>query len=219
MKNLEIIKQAFDWTDCDEWLAPENDWSTPIHCRLVTAEIDWVMEHHGWAWHTCIQAGGNIGLWPACYATKFERVITFEPAADSFSCMYSNLSCVDNVTMHNAAVGDSNNPVTLKYPPNKQDRSGACYVEPDNQGAIPQIRIDDLEGIGRVDLIHLDIEGRELFALHGAERTIKKHKPTIVLENRPLSHMQVSPLHAVDWLKSFGYKIVAQRQQDILLKL
>jgi FkbM family methyltransferase len=217
MKKLEIVKQAYDWTDRTEWLAPENDWSTPIHCRLVTDEIDWVMKYVDWK-DTCIQAGGNIGLWPACYAKEFEHVITFEPADDSFACMKSNLAELENVQMYHAAVGHTNLSMTLKHPPNKKDRSGACYVEPDKSGAIPQLRVDDIELPGCVDLIHFDIEGRELHALRGAAQVINEQNPVIVLENRYLAHMQVNPLAAVDWLKRRGYKIVAQRQHDILLK-
>ena len=217
MKQLEIHKQAFGWTDRDEWLAPKNDWSTPIHLRLVTDEIAWVVSHLD-SMDTCIQAGGNIGLWPACYAKEFNHVITFEPAADSFACMKSNLAELDNVEMYNAAVGDSNTPVTLKRPPNKQDRSGACYVEPDRLGLIKQVRIDDIEVSGHVDLIHFDIEGGEFAALRGAANTIKQHQPAIVIENRPLAHMKEPARRAIDFLKGLGYQITAQRQHDIILK-
>ena len=218
MKRLEIHKQAFDWTDRDEWLAPKNDWSTPIHLRLVTDEIAWVVSHLD-SMDTCIQAGGNIGLWPACYAKEFQRVITFEPAADSFACMESNLAELENVEIYNAAVGDSNHPVTLKYPPRKQDRSGACYVEPDKRGLIKQVRIDDIDVSGRIDLIHLDIEGGEFAALRGAANTIKQHQPAIVIENRPLAHMKEPARRAIDFLKGLGYQITAQRQYDVMLKI
>jgi FkbM family methyltransferase len=46
------------------------------------------------------------------------------------------------------------------------------------------ITIDDFvasEGIPRVDFIKLDIEGAELEALKGAEKTIKKHRPVLAL--------------------------------------
>ena len=218
MKKLETHKQSFDWTDRDEWLAPENDWSTPVHLRLVTDEIAWVVSQLG-DMDTCIQAGGNIGLWPACYAKEFKHVITFEPADDSFACMESNLSGLKNVTLYNAAVGDANKWVTIIYPPGKKDRSGACYVKPDKNGLIEQVRIDEIVISGRVDLIHLDIEGGEFAALRGAVNTIIKHWPAIVLENRSLSHMKVTPEQTVDFLKGMGYKIVAQRQHDIIMKI
>ena len=212
-----VYKQGFSWTDRDEWLAPVDDWSTPIHCKLVTAETDWVLSHLDNT-GTCIQAGGNIGLWPARYAAVFGYVYTFEPSVENYNCLKGNLEDLDNVTIFNAAVGDNDCPVVLRHPPNKLNRSGACYVEQDPNGKISQLRVDDIVLRGTVDLIHFDIEGAELFALRGSEQVIKEHHPIIVLENRRLTQMTISPSQAINYLKSLGYRPIASRNHDIVFK-
>jgi FkbM family methyltransferase len=214
---IGIYNQGFSWTDQDEWLAPVDDWSTPVHCRLVSDETRWVLEHVATR-GTCIQAGGNIGLWPARYAVEFKHVYTFEPSVENHSCLVRNLEGLDNVTIFNAAVGDNDRPVALKHPPNKLNRSGACYVEPDRNGKIAQVRVDDIGLQGSVDLIHFDIEGAELFALRGAEQVIKTHHPVITIENRRLPQMTIEPEQAIDYLKSLGYRIVAKCNHDMILK-
>jgi hypothetical protein len=51
----------------------------------------------------------------------------------------------------------------------------------ESKANIPILTIDDI-AFSTLDLIHLDIEGYELFALKGGSNTIKKYKPVIVLE-------------------------------------
>jgi hypothetical protein len=62
------------------------------------------------------------------------------------------------------------------------------------EGITSQFLVDDLN-LSRCDLIHLDIEGFELFALKGAINTINKCKPTIVIE------------YAEIWLNRYGYNL------------
>jgi hypothetical protein len=48
-------------------------------------------------------------------------------------------------------------------------------------GIYPVYLVDDI-GLNACDLIHLDIEGYEYYAILGATETIKKFKPVVVLE-------------------------------------
>ena len=72
------------------------------------------------------------------------------------------------------------------------------------------VTLDDYargQGLSSVDLIKMDIEGAELFALRGARELLESSRPTILLEiNR--AHSQALGYHPeAIWnlLKSYGY--------------
>jgi len=79
------------------------------------------------------------------------------------------------------------------------------------------VRLDDYvneHGLERVDLIKLDIEGAEWFALRGAVETIRRWRPTLLLEINRGACMQIGyePERIWQFLKPFGYlmRIVGQ---------
>jgi hypothetical protein len=66
------------------------------------------------------------------------------------------------------------------------------------------LTIDDLS-LNSCNLIHLDIEGYELYAIKGAVNTIVKYKPTVVLEVRDHSDTQIQ---LEQLLAELDYKMV-----------
>ena len=135
----------------------------------------------------CIQAGGAIGAWPKYFSTQFEEVYTFEPYPPSFHCLAVNAPEL-NVHKYNAALGDHHQFVHMDFPEHrarsftgKENIGGYRCTGP---GVIPCLRLDDFKWYHEVDLIYLDLEGYELFALQGAQRTIHDSKPLIVLEDK-----------------------------------
>ena len=62
---------------------------------------------------------------------------------------------------------------------NRKSDAGAIHV--DGLGNVPTVRIDDMDLPG-CDLIQLDIEGYEYFALQGAVHTIEQYHPVIMVE-------------------------------------
>ena len=74
-------------------------------------------------------------------------------------------------------------------------------------GKIPQITIDSLNL--NPDLIHLDIEGYEGFAIEGAKETLTKYSPIVVLETNGSGDQYGWPQEKIDnLLKSYGYTIL-----------
>ena len=139
----------------------------------------------------CVQAGGNVGVYPLALAKVFDRVITFEPDEENLSCLMANVT-LPNVSIFRAALGA---------------RQGTCSiqaVEPDNCGAhktvpngdVPVMTIDGL-GLDACDLIWLDIEGAEADAIDGARATIEKFSPIIVLEEKGHGPKAVLPGYSV----------------------
>lgn len=215
--SYEIHRQDFSWTQKREWMAPSGDLSTPVHFDTVTKEtaalLNYVEGHD-----VCIQAGGNIGLWPCRYAKEFRQVLTFEPCAENLHCLRHNVEHLGNVIVFGDALGDVCGPVEVKHIERKPVSYGARYVEPSEHGDVMQIRLDDMIIEGDVDFIHLDIEGRELFALQGMEGTISNHEPVIALEHHTLDQMAVPVDAAANWLLERGYEIAEKFKFEWVFK-
>jgi len=135
-----------------------------------------------------VQAGGNCGVYVKRYAELFETVYTFEPSPILFYCLNLNVTN-PNVYKFQACLGNTRELVSMR---SSLPDVGGTHVN--GKGITPQFFIDDLN-LNRCDLIHLDIEGYELFALKGAINTINKCKPTIVIE------------YAEIWLNRYGYNL------------
>lgn len=162
----------------------------------------------------CIQAGGNVGVWPRLLATKFHTVYTFEPDPVNFNYLALNVPAL-NVVKLNAALGSGNRLITTVLPDHETDNIGAYQVEAG--GYVPTFEIDQL-ALEACDLIILDIEGSELDAIHGGMDTIDRFKPVIHLEDKGLSEKYGHKKGAViAYLESHGYKVVKTIARDFIL--
>lgn len=163
----------------------------------------------------CIQAGGNVGVFPKKLAQDFDVVYTFEPDPYNFECLAKN--CPEpNIIKFQSALGKDHKMITVGVSrPDLKNNCGAYQVIGD--GFTPTIMIDDLD-LPSCDLIYLDIEGYELFALQGAIKTIEKFHPVIVIENKDLPLMYgTTPDEVLEYLICNGYKIAERVQRDVIL--
>ena len=70
-------------------------------------------------------------------------------------------------------------------------------------------------GLMDVDLIQLDVEGYELRALRGAELTIRRTWPVVMVELKGLGARLGDPDEAVvAWLEGMGYRSAGSRHND-----
>jgi FkbM family methyltransferase len=161
---------------------------------------------------TVIQAGGNVGVYPATMAQQFERVITVEPDTANFQALVLNVADINNIDFAQAAFGD------------KEGTASVDHVYPENIGAhqlkagndVRVIPIDFFE-VHDCDFIQLDIEGYEHLALLGAEQTIKKTYPVITLELKGLgSRYGYSDEDTIELLANWGYEIVGRVNRDVI---
>lgn len=164
-----------------------------------------------------VQAGGNAGLYTKTYSSLFERVYTFEPEYLNFHCLVRNTGT--NVIKFQACLGNEKKFVNLeetveyfKDCKRKKFNSGSHYVS--GPGIVPVMLLDDFDLDG-CDLIHLDVEGYEAMALLGAESTIKKYHPTIVVElNGHGNKFGWSDQKTTELITSWGYEKVEQIFED-----
>ena len=153
-----------------------------------------------------IQAGGNCGMYARFYGNYFEKIYTFEPNPNNFKCL--SLNCNDTkYVIHNVGLGKEEGSAHLFHPSGlKRSNVGVWRTIEDNDGDIKLISIDSLN-LERVDLIHLDVEYFEPNVLMGAEKTIKKFKPTIILESG----------HGSEVAQKYGYETVYKGTSDWIM--
>lgn len=84
--------------------------------------------------------------------------------------------------------------------------------------SVPTVTIDTIAAqLERtVDLIRMDIEGWEIKALEGAEGTLRRDRPSLVMEIHPAYMQQGDVQRFLMWLQSFGYEqgFVVLRRDD-----
>jgi FkbM family methyltransferase len=195
-----------------QWLWPADDVSTWKYLHKHT-ELPLEVIKKCQTRNLIIQAGGNAGLYPKIYSKYFETVMTFEPDYKNFFCLTHNVS-EENVFKFQTCLGNNFDFLDIEYNPKFNEKNrGGIRISKDNKKKIPQITIDSLNI--SPDVIHLDIEGYEYFALQGAEKTMLRSSPMIVLETNGSGDLYKCPQEKIDeYLKSLGYKIYIKLPSD-----
>lgn len=164
-----------------------------------------------------VQAGGNVGVWAAHLAKLFAAVDTVEPVAANYECLTRNVP--SNVRHAKAVFGEAPGRIAMNT---VSGNAGAHYIAPGSNGSVPVLTIDSLE-LDACDLICLDVEGYEPLALRGAEQTIRKFRPAILIEEKGLSEQYygIPRGTAENWVLGLGlgYSIREKRRADVILSV
>jgi FkbM family methyltransferase len=151
-----------------------------------------------------IQAGGNMGMYPRLLSELFEYVYTFEPEPLNFFCLASNCQR-PNIVKFQGFLSDTVGFHGFSFP-HEQSNAGEFGMAVD-QGFVPSFVIDSFK-FDNVDLIWLDIEGSECTALLGAKKTIRKHRPVLMIENGDV----YAPVK--DFMEKMNYRLVDKSAKD-----
>ena len=161
--------------------------------------------------------GANVGLWTRDMTHVFRRVVAYEPVADFRECLQRNVD-TDRVSIENCALGNENTFIDMII---TEENTGHSHVDPGTKGMgkIPMYRLDDLEP-HQVDYIKIDCEGYEYNILLGAEQTIKKYQPVIVVEQKLHEDTGITKdtqYGSVDLLESWGAQELARVRNDVIM--
>jgi FkbM family methyltransferase len=158
-----------------------------------------------------LQAGGALGIFPKYLAQTFEWVYTFEPDPENFLSMCRNAP-ERNIVKFQAALGCDRTLVNISHE-RRSSKPGNAHEgirHVDGPGMIPTLQIDDLN-LPVCDLIYLDIEGYELFALNGALATIQRCRPVVCFElNEMASYVGVTPSRLAELMSGLDYQFREQ---------
>lgn len=163
-----------------------------------------------------VQAGGCLGVFPKYLAGVFDTVYTFEPSPESFVHMVHNAQ-EKNIVRFQAALGARSgmvDPICSLRGNDGKTVLHAGMTRMESGGVIPTIRLDDLD-LPACDLLYLDVEGWELYALQGARETIMRHRPVIACEiNRGIEYFGISKEDMRTHLRTLDYKFALQARSD-----
>lgn len=161
-----------------------------------------------------IDIGANVGFFTKRFASWVSGsgfVIAVEPETSNFHVLQRNLDKSGATAIVRTVQGVAAEQCgTLKLAVNPI-HPGDHKIAPEGVN-VTAITIDDLvqkEQAARVCLIKIDVQGAEERVLRGAQETIKRDHPAILVEidDEALRQMGSSAEQVVTWLMDFGYVI------------
>jgi len=173
-----------------------------------------------------IDAGAYVGQYTLLAATRVGptgQAHAFEPVPDNFRVLRRNVdrnNLSEVCVLNQSALWHQNTEVklTLSEEPktatdvsNEGAYSIQTCVDQFSRITAQAIRLDDyadVAGLPKIDLIKMDIEGAEPFALSGARTILQKYRPIIMLEvnANALRQMGTSPYAIWSELRPLGYR-------------
>ena len=181
--------------------------------RKELSSIDEVMRYvNGCA--VVVQAGGNLGIFPKRLAELFHVVYTFEPDQELFVKMTKNAPEA-NIIRFQAALGSKRELIgtsRVRRDGKTNIHEGITHVS--GPGVVPTLLIDDLN-LPACDLVYLDLEGYEPYALMGAEQTLRRCRPVLAVEiNKSAGFMGFTKDSVRRMITSMGYEFKIKIRSD-----
>jgi FkbM family methyltransferase len=164
---------------------------------------------------TILDIGANIGFYSRLFSVLVGpsgKVYSFEPDETNFIHLHENVSGLLNVEPVKQAVAEKSGLLKL-YTSRMLNVDHRTYKIDDyaEEKEIVATSVDDfVEGRFRVNLIKIDIQGFEVFALRGMKRTLEENEDIIILaELWPygLRKAGCSCRTMMDFLSTLGFRI------------
>jgi len=140
---------------------------------------------------TFVDVGAQIGYFSVVAAALVgERgtVHSFEPAPDCFSRLVVNSRDYPWITPHNSAVTDHTGEIAFYRSPNQSESGWGAIFNEDGERVRLSVRACTLDswaseqGIEKIDVLKIDVEGAECRVLEGARAVIAKTRPILWVE-------------------------------------
>lgn len=162
-----------------------------------------------------IDGGAFIGLFSLEMAKRFNIVLSFEPSQATRQCLNRNTENTKNIFIYDKALGNKFERASQEQDGRWEGNTGGRYLVPGDDFEVVPL---DCLSLNEVDFIKLDIEGYELFALRGAEDTIRRCKPVITCEEKPRIYERQGIVEGqiAEFLATLGYKRISKIKGDII---
>ncbi|MHB8528467.1 MAG: FkbM family methyltransferase [Caulobacteraceae bacterium] len=170
-----------------------------------------------------IDVGAHAGQFSELFAgmARQGRIYAFEPSAYARSIMVRalRLNRIDNVRLFSAGLSDTPGRRVLHTPLKRSSALGfgTAHLGCDDSAGPKldqNVELTTLDvfasgqSLDRLDFVKADIEGWELRALRGGERTLRRFRPTLYLEvdDICLARAGDTPSDLFAWLAALGYR-------------
>lgn len=175
---------------------------------------------------TFFDVGANMGQYTLLAAGQNCKVHSFEPAPAMYEFLNENVQPVkDRVRINKIALSNTEEPVTLFMA--KPHNVGATsftdqYCASGETFEVPCTTIDNYvekNGIARVDVMKMDVEGAESAVLKGATKLLSgPHPPAIVLEYEESAQQRFGSSNAemTSLLTKHGYTLERITDQGVI---
>lgn len=206
-------KFLFDPSRSAGWL-----YSVPYSGVFEQKETEFVRRtvQAGWV---CFDVGACFGWYSVLFNQKVGdsgQTHAFEPVPSNRECLMSNLelnAASGNVKVNPFALGQEPGATKIYVPNDGVSGSLQAHAKLKDCQVI-EIEISTLDSyvatnsLQRLDFIKADIEGAEFPMLKGAEETLRKYHPMLMLEIQAHSTrlFGYEPEDIFRWLKELGYK-------------
>jgi FkbM family methyltransferase len=172
-------------------------------------------------WRRALDVGASVGIFARDFATRFEEVVAFEPMPLVRECLAANVPA--NVRIEGYAVADK----PAKFDMYRSGSAGGAFitnhpqvVPPDSplkSGRTVEVEARTLDSFefDFVGLIKMDIQGAEYPALIGARETILRHRPVLLIEEKPFNAQSAAFVQKTsELLISYGLSPKEKAQGD-----
>jgi FkbM family methyltransferase len=201
---LEGYRMSIDWNRFRSFVY--GTWEPEV-IQAVTATVKEGM--------TVVDIGAHIGYYSLLFAKcvgPAGRVFSFEPVPENFALLRKNIQLneLNQVQTFPQAIFSGKKEISIAVPDESPNSGDGSVVH--NHGArqylVPAITLDSFcvpSGV-RPDILKMDVEGAEYDVLIGAQETISRCRPKLLIE---LHHFDgnVAAHPVPDLLAGWGYQI------------
>ena len=161
-----------------------------------------------------IDVGSNVGYHSLYASSFFKKVIAFEPVPEVFRQFKESiiLNGFNNVFAYNLACSSKNGKSYIRFKNGAHGGAALRKYKTSDCISINTVSLDNFlkKGDCKLSLIKIDVEGHEFHVIKGMKKTIKKHKPTIIMEFIPAILNETKPNQDISLLNylSKDYKFI-----------
>jgi FkbM family methyltransferase len=164
-----------------------------------------------------IDAGANVGYFSLLFAKWLRgkgNVHAFEPFPETARRFGRNLELNQRlkpvVHLHRSALSDFIGKMGMSVP--DQKNQGCNYLGDAGERDVEVTTVDafcEKERLIRVNLIKVDVEGSEVALLRGAEQTIRRFRPVLMIEVNPstLQRFGYTARDLIEAIGQYGYRM------------
>ncbi len=217
-----VLPQAMENTNLrvDERL-PANSQDTDAHAH---GRLTWQYHKYLWSMQKCAQrrlavdVGAHVGLFAFWMARDFSDVFAFEPVEIHQRCFLLNVPYA-HVYLQPFALGRHDADVIMDYDPTSGGGARVLRHAMEHEAGASMTTLDSY-GFEALDYLKIDCEGSELDVVLGAEATIRRCRPIILIESMlsiPPRRDGARPQASLEQLALWGAREHARLGNDVIV--